>query len=163
MNRKFFSMKLLEYKIQINAPAEKVWEVLFSQNAEENWPSAINEGTYFEGTWEEGSIMRFLDAENNGMFNLIEKNIPKKELKMKHLGWIYDGELSPQDWQDATVTYLLESNENGTFLTAIVNSLEEFVDFFNSKYPPNFENIKKLSESLFSSLRNFFLNRKAKP
>ena len=92
-------------------------------------------------------VMRCLDDENNGMYNQIEKNIPNRELVMKHLGWIYDGELSPQDWEDSTVTYLLESNENGTLLIAKVNALDEFVDFFNAKYPSNFEKVKKLSES----------------
>ena len=140
-------MKLLEFKLQINAPADKVWKVLFTQDENRNWPSAVNEGTCFEGNWEEGSVMRFLDDENNGMYNQIEKNIPNRELVMKHLGWIYDGELSPQDWEDSTVTYLLESNENGTLLIAKVNALDEFVDFFNAKYPSNFEKVKKLSES----------------
>lgn len=140
-------MKLLEFKTQINAPAEKIWKVLFTQDENKNWPSAVNEGTCFEGTWEEGSVMRFLDDENNGMYNSVEKNIPNKELIMKHLGWIYDGELSPQDWEDSTVTYLLESNENGTLLTGKINALDEFVDFFNSKYPSNLEKVKKLSES----------------
>ena len=78
-------MKLLEFKLQINAPADKVWKVLFTQDENRNWPSAVNEGTYFEGTWEEGSVMRFLDDENNGMYNSVEKNIPNKELTMKHL------------------------------------------------------------------------------
>lgn len=140
-------MKLLEFKTHISAPADKVWKVLFTQDENKNWPSAVNEGTYFEGTWKEGSVMRFLDDENNGMYNSVEKNIPNKELTMKHLGWIYGGELSPQDWEDSTVTYLLESNENGTLLTGKVNALDEFVDFFNSKYPSNFEKVKKLSES----------------
>lgn len=140
-------MKILEFKTQISAPAEKVWKVLFTQDENRNWPSALNEGTYFEGNWEEGSVMRFLDEENNGMYNSVEKNIPNKELIMKHLGWIYDGELSPQNWEDSTVTYLLESNGNGTLLTGKINALDEFVDFFNSKYPSNFEKVKKLSES----------------
>ena len=140
-------MKLLEFKTQINAPADKVWKVLFTQDENRNWPSAVNEGTCFEGNWEEGSVMRFLDDENNGMYNQIEKNIPNRELVMKHLGWIYDGELSPQDWEDSTVTYLLESNETSTLLIAKVSALDEFVDFFNAKYPSNFEKVKKLSES----------------
>jgi len=140
-------MKLLEFTKQINAAPEKVWEVLFTQDGYRKWSSAMNEGTYFEGNWEQGSIMRFLDPKNNGMYNLVEENVPNKVLKMKHLGWILDGELSPQGWEDSTVHYLLEPNENGTLLTAQVNSLDEFVDFFNTKYPQNFENIKKLSES----------------
>ncbi len=139
-------MKLLHYQIQIDASAEKVWEVLFTQDSNKRWPSALNENTYFEGNWEQGSMMRFLDQDNNGMYNLVVKNSHGSELSMKHLGWILDGELSPQDWEDSTVTYILEPNENGTMLHAKVNSLDEFVDFFNSKYPQNFEKVKILSE-----------------
>ncbi|WHF52857.1 SRPBCC domain-containing protein [Chryseobacterium gotjawalense] len=139
-------MKLLEFKIQINATPEKVWEVLFTQDAYQKWASAMNEGTYFEGNWEEGSVMKFLDPKNNGMYNQVIKNIPNQELSMKHLGWIFDGEVSPQDWEDSTISYLLEPYENKTLLIGKVNSLDEFVDFFNTKYPKNFEKIKELSE-----------------
>lgn len=141
-------MKNLEYQIQIHATAEKVWDVLFTQDSDKNWKSAVNEGSFFEGNWEEGTIMKFLDSENNGMYNLVEKNIPNQELKMKHIGWILNGELSPQNWEDSTIEYLLKPNENGILLTAKINALDEFVDFFNSKYPQNFQNIKNLAEKL---------------
>ena len=139
-------MKFLEFEIQINATPEKVWETLFSQDSYRKWASAMNEGTYFEGNWEVGSVMKFLDPQNNGMYNLVTKNIPNKELGMKHLGWILEGELSPQNWEDSTLNYILEPNEKGTLLKGNVNSLDEFVEFFNSKYPQNFEHIKKLAE-----------------
>lgn len=106
----------------------------------------MNEGTYFEGNWEVGSIMKFLDPQNNGMYNLVTENIRFKVLGMKHLGWILKGELSPQNWEDSTLNYILEPSENGTLLKGTVNSLDEFVEFFNSKYPQNFEHIKRLAE-----------------
>lgn len=140
-------MKLLEFTTQISATPEKVWNVLFTQDSYGKWSSAMNQETYFEGNWEEGSIMKFLDQKNNGMYNLVEINKENQLLRMKHLGWIMDGELSPQGWEDSTVTYILEPNENGTLLKAEVNSLDEFVEFFNTKYPQNFELIKNLSES----------------
>lgn len=107
----------------------------------------MNPGTYFEGNWEEVSIMKFLDQKNNGMYNLVEINKENQLLRMKHIGWIMDGELSPQGWEDSTVTYILEPDDNGTLLKVEVNSLDEFVEFFNTKYPQNFELIKNLSES----------------
>lgn len=139
-------MKLLEFEIQINATPEKVWETLFTQDSYKKWSSAMNKGTYFEGNWEVGSVMKFLDPQNNGMYNLVTENIPHSKLGMKHLGWILEGELSPQNWEDSTVNYILEPNDKGTLLKGTVNSLDEFVEFFNSKYPQNFENIKKLAE-----------------
>ena len=139
-------MKFLEFEIQINATPEKVWETLFTQDSYKKWASAMNEGTYFEGNWEVGSIMKFLDPQNNGMYNLVTENIRFKVLGMKHLGWILKGELSPQNWDDSTLNYILEPSENGTLLKGTVNSLDEFVEFFNSKYPQNFEHIKRLAE-----------------
>ncbi|HPW89619.1 MAG TPA: SRPBCC domain-containing protein [Kaistella chaponensis] len=139
-------MKFLEFEIQINATPEKVWETLFTQDSYKKWASAMNEGTYFEGNWEVGSIMKFLDPQNNGMYNLVTENIRFKVLGMKHLGWILKGELSPQNWEDSTLNYILEPSENGTLLKGTVNSLDEFVEFFNSKYPQNFEHIKRLAE-----------------
>ena len=139
-------MKFLEFEKQINATPEKVWETLFTQDSYKKWASAMNEGTYFEGNWEVGSIMKFLDPQNNGMYNLVTENIRFKVLGMKHLGWILKGELSPQNWEDSTLNYILEPSENGTLLKGTVNSLDEFVEFFNSKYPQNFEHIKRLAE-----------------
>jgi hypothetical protein len=139
-------MKFLEFEIQINATPEKVWETLLTQDSYKKWASAMNEGTYFEGNWEVGSIMKFLDPQNNGMYNLVTENIRFKVLGMKHLGWILKGELSPQNWEDSTLNYNLEPSENGTLLKGTVNSLDEFVEFFNSKYPQNFEHIKRLAE-----------------
>ena len=139
-------MKFLEFEIQINATPEKVWETLFTQDSYKKWASAMNEGTYFEGNWEVGSIMKFLDPQNNGMYNLVTENIRFKVLGMKHLGWILKGELSPQNWDDSTFNYILDPSENGTLLKGTVNSLDEFVEFFNSKYPQNFEHIKRLAE-----------------
>mgnify|MGYP001547020543 FL=1 len=139
-------MKFLEFEIQINATPEKVWETLFTQDSYKKWASAMNEGTYFEGNWEVGSIMKFLDPQNNGMYSLVTENIRFKVLGMKHLGWILKGELSPQNWEDSTLNYILEPSENGTLLKGTVNSLDEFVEFFNSKYPQNFEHIKRLAE-----------------
>lgn len=140
-------MKLLEFTTQISATPEKVWNVLFTQDSYGKCSSAMNPGTYFEGNWEKGSIMKFLDQKNNGMYNLVEINKENQLLRMKHLGWIMDGELSPQGWEDSTVTYILEPDDNGTLLKVEVNSLDEFVEFFNTKYPQNFELIKNLSES----------------
>lgn len=139
-------MKLLEFTINIKAKPEKVWNILFTMDSEGKWAGAMDEGSYFEGTWEKGSIIKFIDPQNNGMYNLVQENIPCKEVRMKHLGWILQGELSPQPWEDSTITYLLESRNKGTVLTAKVNSMDEFVDFFNSNYPKNFEKIKKFAE-----------------
>lgn len=135
-------MKQLEYKTEIAATPEKVWETLWNADSYSQWAN----GNRFEGNWETGTEMKFFDAKNNGMYNLVEKNVPKKELKMKHLGWIMNGELSPQGWEDSNISYLLEEQGNSTVLKVKVNSLDEFVDFYNSYIPAIFQKIKEISE-----------------
>lgn len=140
-------METLEYQIEINAEPEKVWTVLWSDISYRQWTSAFTEGSFYVGTWEENSIMKFFDPENNGMYSRVLKNDPNKEMIFLHLGEIFDGVEVPQDWGDATESYLLEETEDGTKLTAKIKSSEEFKGFFEDKFPNALKNVKHLSEN----------------
>lgn len=140
-------METLEYQIEINAEPEKVWTVLWSDISYRQWTSAFTEGSFYVGTWEEDSIMKFFDPENNGMYSRVLKNDPNKEMIFLHLGEIFDGVEVPQDWGDATESYLLEETEDGTKLTAKIKSSEEFKGFFEDKFPNALKNVKHLSEN----------------
>ncbi|CAD7812925.1 hypothetical protein CHRY9390_02582 [Chryseobacterium aquaeductus] len=140
-------METLEYQIEINAEPEKVWTVLWSDISYRQWTSAFTEGSFYVGTWEEDSIMKFFDPENNGMYSRVLKNDPNKEMIFLHLGEIFDGIEAPQDWGDATESYLLEETEDGTKLTAKIKSSEEFKGFFEDKFPNALQNVKHLSEN----------------
>lgn len=135
-------MKPLEFKTEINANPEKVWKTLWEAESYKEW----NSGNTFEGSWNEGEEMKFLDPKSNGMYSLVEKNIPQKELTMKHLGWIMNGELSPQGWEDSRISYLVSPTENGSELQIKINSLDEFADFYNGFIPKVSEKIKEISE-----------------
>ena len=135
-------MKYLEYQTQINATPEKIWETLTKNEHYTQWTN----GNRFEGNWETGSEMKFFDPKNNGMYSEVVTNLPNQELKMKHLGWIYDGKLDPEDFGGSDVAYLLEPIENGTVLRGKVNSMDEFEDFYNSYFPNIFQKIKEISE-----------------
>lgn len=139
-------MKKLEYKTQISATPKKIWDILWTQETYKIWSGVMNEGARFEGNFEEGSFIDLYDAKNNGMFNLVEKNIPHREMTMQHKGWIYDGVRDDQGWEDSRETYLLTENHEGTELKILVNSLDEFEAFFNTNYPRVLEKIKEIAE-----------------
>lgn len=139
-------MKKLEYKTEINATPEKVWSTLWDLENYKKWSSVMNEGAHYKGVFSEGSIIELYDAKNNGMFNLIEKNVPNKEMTMAHKGWIYDGVRNDQGWEDSRETYSLTKTENGTELKISVDALEEFVDFFESNYPKILEKVRQIAE-----------------
>lgn len=140
-------MEKLSFEIQIDAQPEKVWDVLWSDITYRQWTTAFTEGSFYQGTFEEGNIIKFFDPNNNGMYSRVEKNIPNKELKFLHLGEIYDGVEKEQDWGEATEGYILEETENGTKLKIEIQTPEEFKSFFEENFPAALGIVKNLSEN----------------
>lgn len=142
-------MEKLEYKIEILASRDKVWSVLWGEITYRQWTTAFTDGSYYEGNLEEGTVIKFLDPKNNGMFSKVLKNSTNEVMTFLHLGEIYDGLEVPQDWGDATESYRLEENEEGTILSVAVKTNEEFKGFFEENFPKALQIIKNLSENQF--------------
>ncbi|RKT01908.1 SRPBCC family protein [Chryseobacterium defluvii] len=140
-------METLTFEVQIEATPEKVWSVLWNDISYRQWTTAFTEGSFYEGTLEEGTIVKFFDPNNNGMFSRVDKNVPNKEMKFLHLGEIYDGVEQPQDWGEATESYILEETESGTTLKGVIQTPEEFKGFFEEKFPTALGIIKNLAEN----------------
>lgn len=140
-------METLSFEVQIEATPEKVWSVLWNDISYRQWTTAFTEGSFYEGTLEEGTLVKFFDPNNNGMYSRVEKNIANKEIKFLHLGEIYDGVEQPQDWGEATESYILEETESGTTLKGIIQTPEEFKGFFEDKFPKALGIVKNLSEN----------------
>ena len=70
-------MERLYFSISIQAPKEKVWEALWSESSYGEWTSVFGEGSYAEtDNWKEGSKVRFLAANGEGMVSLVAANRP---------------------------------------------------------------------------------------
>ncbi len=139
-------MNQLIFTIAIEAAPDSVWNTLWNHDTYSQWTSVFQEGSRYEGTLEEGSIIRMFDSNNNGMYNLVLINRPTIEMKFKHLGWLYDGAEDPQQWEDSVESYQLESTGMGTQLKVEVNAIDEFVEFFNNNLPKALTQIKNIAE-----------------
>ncbi|MBW8331321.1 MAG: SRPBCC domain-containing protein [Prolixibacteraceae bacterium] len=139
-------METIKLSIQINVPKEKVWEVLWNDDSYKQWTAVFCEGSCAVSDWNEGSKIRFLDANGNGMFSVIEKKIPNQQMSFKHLGEIKDGVEISTEWAGATENYFLAENENGTELTTVMDSNEEFKEYFETTFPKALQIVKQLSE-----------------
>ena len=140
-------MKTLKFETTINAPAEKVWHVLWDDKNYREWTSAFHEGSYAESDWEEGSSIKFLGPSGDGMYSIIDKKIENKQMTFKHLGSIKDGEKIPEtDWTNSIEEYILDEKNGRTILKASVDIVEEFEDFFNKAFKEALQIIKNLSE-----------------
>ncbi|WP_316794790.1 SRPBCC domain-containing protein [Pedobacter agri] len=139
-------MEKIEFKTEINANAEKVWNTLFGKETYPKWTAAFAENSSLETTWLKGSKAIFGDGTGNGMFAIIEENIPNKFMSIKHLGEVKDGKEELKDWGEPLENYSL-SEENGiTELNINMDITEDWKGYFEEAWPKALTKVKALAE-----------------
>jgi hypothetical protein len=139
-------MEVLTFSIKINAPKEKVWQVLWNDDTYRKWTSVFNESSYAVSDWNEGSKIQFLTAGGSGMFSVIEKKIDFIEMTFKHLGEIINGVEENKNWEGAIERYTLAETNGNTELIAELHTLEEYRKYFDDTFPKALETVKQLAE-----------------
>lgn len=145
-------MNNINHTIEINAPREKVWEVLWDDASYRKWTSAFHEGSHAVSDWKQGSRIHFLDPEGQGMYSNIETLDAPATMIFKHLGVLDKGkELPPtpetEKWSGGTEEYYLTEENGMTKLTVSSNAPEEYVETFNTGFEKGFAIVKELSEN----------------
>jgi uncharacterized protein YndB with AHSA1/START domain len=144
-------METLEFKIEIEAPKEKVWKVLWDDETYRQWTSAFCEGTYAVSDWNEGSKIHFLSPSGEGMNSIIESKIACEYMAFRHIGELKNFVEMPidaatQEWSGAMETYRLTQNNGTTTLEVTMDCVEKYVDYFKKTFPKSMEAVKELSE-----------------
>ena len=84
-------MTTQHFDILIHAPPKQVWATMLQSPTYERWTTAFCEGSRFEGSWEEGQKIRFLDPKGFGMVAEIAAHRPAEFVSIRHLGMIDQG------------------------------------------------------------------------
>jgi len=151
-------MQKLQFKKEISAPAEKVFDVMLGLNDKasyEEWTAVFNPTSTFLGSWEKGSKMHFLGVDENGkkggLVSIIEEHQPAKFISIQHCG-LLDGDtelMSGEEvgkWAGGHENYSFEENHGTTTLTVDLDTTDDFVDYFNNTYPAALDKLKEISE-----------------
>ncbi|TKC05584.1 SRPBCC domain-containing protein [Pedobacter polaris] len=146
----------MEFNIEINAPREKVWDVLFGEETYPLWTSAFGEGSRVETDWQKGSKALFLGSGNSGMVSKIADNVPNEYMSIEHLGMIkngiedYDSE-EVKSWAGAKENYTLTDLDGKTNLYIFMEMDESeknkpMIDMFADMWPKALAKVKELAE-----------------
>lgn len=144
-------MKTLHFSVTINAPAEKVWKILWDDETYRKWTSAFSEGSYALSSWKEGSRVHFLSPSGDGMYSEIEKLVPNELMLFSHLGMMKGGKEQPEteeskQWAGSKEIYSLKSNGSTTELAVSVDITDDHVKTFEGMFPKALALVKSLSE-----------------
>ena len=144
-------MKKEKFSIDIHAPREKVWKVLWDDETYRHWTSVFSAGSYAVSDWKEGSKIQFLSSDGNGMFSEIAKSRPPEFMSFRHLGVIKEGEeqhvdQETENWVGALENYELKQKNGQTELTVEMDVTEDFQKYFQETFPKALEKVKELSE-----------------
>lgn len=147
-------MDTLQFSIFINAPKEKVWNTMLEDVTYRQWTAAFHEGSYYKGSWEQGSEIKFLgpneDGTEGGMYAIIEVNRPYEFISIKHLGELHNGVQKPwsiEEGQEGYENYTFKEINGSTELIVDLKIPSEFKDMFQGMWPTALEKLKAIVES----------------
>jgi 4-hydroxy-3-methylbut-2-enyl diphosphate reductase IspH len=151
-------MKRLQFKTAINAPVDKVYDLMLgisSKSTYEQWTNAFNPTSSYEGSWEKGSKILFIGVdekgEKGGMVSRIAENIPNQFVSTQHYGLVSgDQEITEgpdvEKWANGFENYTFEENNGTTTVTVDLDTTEDFVEYMNENYPKALEKLKEICE-----------------
>jgi len=127
------TIKTIEKTATIDAPPERVWEVLTDDASYRTWTAEFMEGSYAETDWAEGSPVRFLDGSGSGLLAHVAESRPGELLDVEFDGLVADGQEDTTSEQavafrGAHETYWLEASGAGTHLRVASDMEEAYYD-----------------------------------
>lgn len=151
-------MQKLQFKKEINASAQKVYETMLGLKDKatyEYWVATFNPTSTYEGSWDKGSKIRFVGTDENGnkagMVSEIVENKPANFVSIRHYGFL-DGDTEVttgeqvEKWAGGHENYTFEENNGITTVTVEMDTIDEYLDYFNSTYPKAMDKLKEISE-----------------
>ncbi|WP_294199254.1 SRPBCC domain-containing protein [uncultured Chryseobacterium sp.] len=147
-------METLSYEIVINAPRQKVWDVLWNERTYSEWTQFFSPGCVMKSDWKIGGKTYFLNSEGAGMVSTIDSLKEPDQIIFKHLGMLdKDGNedtesMEVKQWSGCFEKYILIDFGGKTKLHVEVQNEKEWEDHMNSGFTQGLEVIKKLAENI---------------
>ncbi|MBP9794207.1 MAG: SRPBCC domain-containing protein [Flavobacterium sp.] len=151
-------MQKLQFKKEINASAQKVYETMLglkNKATYEYWTATFNPTSTYEGSWEQGSKILFVGTDENGkkggMVSKIVEHKPALFISILHYGFL-EGDIEVttgeqvEKWSGGHENYSFQEKNGTTIVTVEIDTIDEYLDYFNNTYPKAMDKLKEISE-----------------
>ncbi|MDP9961716.1 SRPBCC family protein [Chryseobacterium lathyri] len=145
-------METLSYEIVINAPLQKVWDILWNPDTYTEWTQFFGSGSKMKSDWKVGGKTYFVNAEGAGMVSTIDSLDEPNQIIFKHLGMVdSEGNEDTQskeimEWSGCFEKYILIDLEGKTKLHVEVQVDKEWEDHMDKGFKQGLEVVKNLAE-----------------
>jgi len=150
-------MNIQKFTIDINAPKEKVWKVMLENKTYREWTGAFHEGSYYQGSWDKGSDIKFLaedEGKLSGMASKIVENIPNEYISIEHIGEVVDGVVDTssegaKQWVGAHENYIFKEKDGITKVTIELEGEgvhKDMAEMLEGMWPKALQKLKEIAE-----------------
>ncbi|HEY1089784.1 MAG TPA: SRPBCC domain-containing protein [Burkholderiaceae bacterium] len=145
-------MLKLNFDILIHASPAIVWNTLFEAATYEQWTAAFCAGSRFEGSWEQGSEMRFLAPDGRGLQAQIEESRREAHLAIQHRAEI-DASGQLREMEPAYECYDLRDELGSTRLEVSLDVPPHHESYMRRTWPLALALLKQLCENRTAAAR----------
>jgi hypothetical protein len=151
-------MEKLQFRIDVNAPAQKVYEAMLGlkdKSSYELWTAEFNPSSTFEGSWDKGSKIYFIGTDDKGkkggMVAEIVENKPARFVSIRHYGFLDgDKEITSgeqvEKWAGGLENYSFEEKNGLTTVTVDIDVIDEYQGYLKDTYPKALKKLKEIAE-----------------
>lgn len=151
-------MKKLQFNINIDAPASKVYDIMLGlshKSTYEQWTAIFNPTSSYEGSWSKGNKILFIGTDENGdkggMVSEVFDLVPDRFASIRHYGLVNKNvEITEgpdvEKWANGFENYTFTENSGTTTVTVDLDTTEEFIDYMNLHYPKALDKLKEICE-----------------
>lgn len=146
-------MNKISMSERIHAAPKTVWDTMLGDATYRDWTSAFAEGSYFEGSWEQGKEIRFLSPQGGGMAAVIAECRPYEFISIKHVGVVKEGgEVDTESeavkkWAPAFENYRLVQVDGGTEVQVEMDVTPDFEGCMKETWPKALARLRALCEA----------------
>lgn len=149
-------MEKLHFTVRIDAPVHTVWSTMLGDATYREWTSAFQEDSYYEGSWDLGTEIRFLgpseDGSLGGMIATVVEKRPDEFVSLEYVGQVVEG---VDDTTSDQAKRIIGAHENYSFsetggVTVVevdVDTEEDFAAMLGEAWPIALAKLKEVAEA----------------